>query len=238
VIGRFPIRLNTIILGFIVEPDVQPRHASSRSAKPNRLATDSTTHRLADRLPKGVLLKLGSVSDERSQVSISRVRRARAWNNHARVSAKVGKDNDPRTRSVFEVFGKRLWVGTARQTWAFEEYEFERPSERVQGYGRRLPSESRVRGLCKRSAEMQAEFCVEPPSVQDFLESCWLSIELYIELLTAMVGDRVASETPHVKLSSVKKNVCASLRLGVRPTPMQVSSSSSASLLVPEGSEG
>src|SRR4051812_38604765 len=81
--GRAPpgarlVWLETVILGPVVEPDVQPRHTSAGRAEPHRLLPDAPRHRLTDLLPKGVPLTFRGEPHEGRQVAVGRRPRDRA----------------------------------------------------------------------------------------------------------------------------------------------------------------
>jgi hypothetical protein len=80
---------------------------------------DSTGHRFAYSLPKGLPLALRRMPDERSQMPIGRRSGYRAWHDHDRITAKIGENGDS-ILGAFKVFRERCLVHTARQSRAIE----------------------------------------------------------------------------------------------------------------------
>src|SRR5262249_9560083 len=142
-----PVRAEAVVLGPVIESHVQPRDPGTSSAEPDGLDPDTPSHGLADCTPEGVPLSVGSLSNERGEMTVGGRCGDGARHNHDRVTAEVGEHHHFRMWGAVEVLGKRRRVGAPCQTGAVQQNELEGPAQRGGGHGWHLPAEGPERCL-------------------------------------------------------------------------------------------
>src|SRR5678815_1966008 len=85
------VRLMAVILRPRVEAQVQPRHAQSCRAQPNRTAGNPLFHCVANDAPESINLRPGCVPDECREMCVARRVRQRCRNNNDRITSKIRK---------------------------------------------------------------------------------------------------------------------------------------------------
>jgi len=141
-LGSAPVRIEPVVLGATVQPDVEPGHAEPRGADPERTLADVLLDGCANDLPQGMTLALRRRPQERSEVGIGGSHADWERSYQEGVSTEIGEGHDavPRLASgelLCEWLRIRMEVAKSGD---IDEHELELAIEAGTRHGRGLPA--------------------------------------------------------------------------------------------------